>query len=226
MLRLLHFSGLLVILLTELSLSNQFILFDKKFDDSQSKDEQLLRSNQNIDEEGNIYEQPSCRRNCTELNPEDVLRNCPALQRGLTCGKYKVYHYHRRCLTATVYCRRNMTNIKEVAAYVAVIGTDLDANKTGLFVIPYIDRKEMTVPQIIVEKAHHGNGNMGELVCGSSGSWILYDTKYRYMVKQLFCLVVEARNLNYLLDLRHPKFNRTQSLVPYQQGDPNFFNQP
>lgn len=71
-------------------------------------------------------EYSSCQRNCTELNPETVFQNCPVLRRGLTCGKYKVYHYHHRCSTATVYCRRNLTNIKEVAVYVAVTGTDLN----------------------------------------------------------------------------------------------------
>lgn len=70
---------------------------------------------------------PSCQRNCTELNPETAIQNCPALRRGLSCGKYMVYHYHRRCSVATVYCQRNMTNVKEVAVYVAVIGTDLNA---------------------------------------------------------------------------------------------------
>ncbi|KAL3993923.1 hypothetical protein ACH3XW_19620 [Acanthocheilonema viteae] len=205
MLRFLNLNGLLAVLLTEIIISNQFVIFDKKFDD----DEHL-----------------SCQRNCTELNPETVFQNCPALKRGLACGKYKVYHYHRRCSTATVYCRRNMTNIKEVAVYVAVTGTDINANKTGLFVLPYVDKNEMSVPQIVVEKAHHGNGNMGELVCDSNGSWILYDTNYRYLVEHLFCLVVEARNLNYLLDLRRPEFDRSKPLVPYQHGNLEFFDQP
>ncbi|EJW82045.1 hypothetical protein WUBG_07044 [Wuchereria bancrofti] len=225
MLCFLNLSGLLIILLKESILSDQFVLFDKNLDDWQLKDNQLLRSYQSIEQQGN-YEHPLCQRNCTELNPETVLQNCPALQRGLTCGKYKVYHYHRRCLTATVYCRRNMTNIKEVAVYVAVTGTDLNANKTGLFVLPYIDKNEISVPQIIVEKAHHGNGNMGELVCDSSGAWILHDTNYRYMVQHLFCLVVEARNLNYLLDIRRPKFDRVTLSIPYQRGNPKFFEQP
>ncbi|CAG9536387.1 unnamed protein product [Cercopithifilaria johnstoni] len=219
MLPFLNLNSRLVILLTELIISNQFALFDKKFYDKQLKDGQLLRSYQS-------NEHLSCQRNCTELNPETVLQNCPTLKRGLTCGKYKVYHYHRRCSIATVYCRRNMTNVKEVAVYVAVTGIDLNANKTGLFVLPYIDREEMSVPQIVVEKAHHGNGNMGELVCDSNGNWILYDTNYRYMVEHLFCLVVEARNLNYLLDLRRPEFDRAKSLIPYQLGDPEFFDQP
>ncbi|KAK6103606.1 hypothetical protein QQG55_13145 [Brugia pahangi] len=225
MLRFLNLSGLLIILLKESILSDQFVLFGKNLDEWQLKDNQLLRSYQSIEQQGNIYEHPLCQRNCTELNPETVLQNCPALQRGLTCGKYKVYHYHRRCLTATVYCQRNMTNIKEVAVYVAVTGTDLNANKTGLFVLPYIDKNEISVPQIIVEKAHHGNGNMGELVCDSSGTWILHDINYRYMVQHLFCLVVEARNLNYLLDIRRPKFDRVTPSVPYQRGDTKFFEQ-
>lgn len=98
-------------------------------------------------------------------------------------------------------------------------------SETGLFVLPYIDQTEMSVPQIVVEKAHHGNGNMGELVCDSNNTWILYDTNYRYMVEHLFCLVVEARNLNYLLDLRRPQFDRTIPMVPYEPGNLEFFEQ-
>lgn len=99
-------------------------------------------------------------------------------------------------------------------------------SKSGLFVLPYLDKNEISVPQIVVEKAHHGDGNMGELVCDSSGSWVLYDTNYRHMVEHLFCLVVEARNLNYLLDLRRPEFDRAKSSVPYQHGSLEFFDQP
>uniref|UniRef100_A0A1I7VP56 Uncharacterized protein n=1 Tax=Loa loa TaxID=7209 RepID=A0A1I7VP56_LOALO len=227
MLRFLNLIILLVILLEEIIPSHQLALFDGKLDIGQLKDDRLLHLYESIEQQGNVfYEHPSCQQNCTELNPDAVLQKCPVLQRGLTCGKYKVYHYRRHCLTATVYCRRNMTNINEVAVYVAVTGTDLNANKTGLFVLPYIDKKEISVPQIVVEKAYQGNGNMGELVCDSSGNWILYDTNYQYMVEHLFCLVVEARNLNYLLDLRRPEFDRITTLIPYRRRDPEFFNQP
>lgn len=92
--------------------------------------------------------------------------------------------------------------------------------------LPYIDKKEISVPQIVVEKAYHGDGNMGELVCDLSGNWILYDTNYQYKIEHLFCLVVEARNLNYLLDLRRPKFDRATPLIPYRRGDQEFFDQP
>uniref|UniRef100_A0A915PDR2 Uncharacterized protein n=1 Tax=Setaria digitata TaxID=48799 RepID=A0A915PDR2_9BILA len=150
-------------------------------------------------------------------------KNCPALQRGLTCGKYNVYHYHRQCSIATIYCRRNLTNVREVAVYVAATGTDLNKNKSGLFVLPYLDRKDLFVPLLVVEKPHHGNGGKGELVCGSNGKWILYDINYRYEVEHLFCLVVEARNLNYLMDLAHPELKRVTPVVPFRRNDPEFF---
>ncbi|VDK81588.1 unnamed protein product [Litomosoides sigmodontis] len=212
--------SLLIILLTAIALSDQLALVDKRIDDKQLAQRSYQ---QDIDQEDEDY--PSCQRNCTELNPETAIQNCPTLRRGLSCGKYVIYHYHRRCSVATVYCQRNMTNVREVAVYVAVVGTELNANKSGLFVLPYLDKSELSVPQVVVEKAHHGDGNMGELVCDSSGSWVLYDTNYRYMIEHLFCLVVEARNLNYLLDLRRPEFDRAESSVPYQQGSLEFFEQ-
>lgn len=166
-------------------------------------------------------DEPSCGCDCPELDPETVHIGCPPLQRGLRCGNYSVYHYHRKCLVATVYCHRNSTN-SEVGIYVAGTGTDIDRNSTGLFVLPYIDEKEGYVPPLVLEKPYQAGTSKGELVCGANGKWILYDTHYRYEVDHLFCLVSEATNLNYLMDLSFAGPERSTP-KPFRRGDRNFF---
>ncbi|VDM95758.1 unnamed protein product [Thelazia callipaeda] len=226
---LLHYERTICFICTliELVLSDQLVsAYHLSTTTRKSRDDQQLTYlspfNQSIH---NVHmdDGPICFWNCPKLQPEMALQNCPKLKRGLICGKYQIYHDYRPCPTATIFCRRNMTNFKEAGVYVAVIATDLANKKHGLYIVPYVDRENGIVQPLVLEKPYHGNFGRGDLFCGSNGHWVLHDTTYQFEVEKIFCLIVHARNLNHVLDLKNPTYDRITPIKPFEVGDPEFF---